>query len=219
MQKDQGILRLVVQRFIWTLLIFVVLPGDAGARTALKADRRCAGPKTSARMIHGREKVGYDLASQPAFKANRRGRMMGLFSASAEIDYKTEILAGCVKAMRVRIQVFPKIFLRKSLAKKANICMRKITLDHEYGHARIARAYYKGLARQVEIMVSVMFKRKRVDGFATLERHFRAGLKILLAGFHKRHDAAQDEFHAKLKRDDIIEKNCRLKKNRNRRRR
>lgn len=158
----------------------------------------------------------YDLASQPAFRANRRGRIMGLFTVSAQIGYKAEIQASCVTRMEVRVEVRPSISLRKSLAKKASTCMRKITLDHEYGHARIARAHYKGLARRIEKMAAGMFRRKRVADVATLDRHFQAGLKIRLAGFDKKYAAAQEEFHAKLQRADIIEKDCRLKKNRRR---
>jgi hypothetical protein len=119
-----------------------------------------------------------------------------------------------VESIKVVVQVTGSISLCKSLALKANRCKRQITLDHEYGHARIARAHYKGLGRSLEEMVSVMFRRKRVEDFATLGRHFNIGRDILMAGFKKRYKRAQAEFHAKLKRSDIIEKDCHLRRNR-----
>jgi len=203
-----------MERRPWGAVIALVAGLAAGAYSGptaadLKMDTRCGRPDIAAEVVFPTEPVAYDLEDHPEFAA--KGRPLGLFSARHRIAYQARIAGGCLKKLAVTVTVEPRIHLRSIYKKKIKKCARSAVLDHEKGHARVARTEYASLARDIEKLAERVFANKRVPDAGAAKAAFSGALAgRFLGDFQARYDAAQDAFHAKLTSAELIRKNCRL---------
>lgn len=199
------------RRFLFPLAAVVLVCAAPAGATTLETDMKCGRPDVEAVIKFPRESVSYDLEDHPDYKS--AGRPLGLFGASHKLAYKGKIQAGCLKTLTVTIDVTPEIFLRSVYRKKSKKCARQLVLDHEQGHARVARREYAKLEATIEKEVPRLFTHRKVPDNKTAEEHLTDALEgDILPAFQKRYNAAQEGFHGKLAQADIIKKKCRLVK-------
>jgi len=129
------------------LAVAVVVWAGPAVAASLETDMKCSRPAVTAEIAFPRESVSYDLEEHPDYKS--AGRPLGLFGASHKLAYQGKIQEGCLKNLTVSIDVAPEIYLRSIYRKKSKKCARQLVLDHEQGHARIARREYGKLAATI----------------------------------------------------------------------
>jgi hypothetical protein len=197
----------------WSPAVLAAAPEQPALELAkLERDRKCKKPKTTLKLLYGKEKVIYGFEDAPEAKAGSGRKLLGLFWANHGVGYEASLEANCVKSLAMELKVEPNIALKASLKKKVNWCIRKSALSHERGHAKVAKTHYKKLAKTIKNAAAKLFTGRRVPDFNTLATELDKKLNGVMVKFRKRYSAAQDEFHGKLSRAEIVRKKCGLVK-------